>query len=216
MQYTLRLPALGAEKHDKNGGYVTFSLTTLAKMDRRVRGILYSLGGVKGANSVDAFFQVHDVFEGITDAVTLAKSKLIEKRNEYNAAANLLESGKIDHTNVDYESSLMKKATDLRYHFKRVTDQNGVARMGLRVKQVADELRATADRCDANINSHDKRAQKFVSKAEAIGASIEYLALKNGLFDDERYVTKGDNYGQRMKSVSDIISNHTNDAGIVE
>jgi hypothetical protein len=123
-------------------------------MDRRVWGILYGLGGFERSSSVDAYFQVQDVFQGFTDAVTLVKSELIDKRNEYNAAANLLDSGEIEHTNVDFESSLMKKATDLRYHFKRVTDLNGVARMGLRVKQVADELRATADRCVANINSH--------------------------------------------------------------
>ncbi len=209
MPSSIRLPALGAGEHDVSGGFVSFTLNTLKAVDKKTRYILYKLNGVTDENSVDAFFEAQDTFDAIRLARKAVSDRVDEKARELRAGAALLKSGDINRSNVDYESPLLLKCTDLRYQFKRVTDADGQRRLKNQIDSVVDELIEVADRLEKSLQSHEANTEKFDKRMELIGANVEYLALKNGLFDHDDYAYDNRTLAQCVHDASEIISKHT-------
>ncbi|MCA0927148.1 hypothetical protein [Ruegeria profundi] len=209
MPASIRLPALGANEHDVSGGYVSFTVNTLKAVDKKTRYILYKLNGVTDENSVDAYFEAQETFDAIRHARKAVADRVQEKIRELRAGAALLKSGEINRTDVDYETSLLLKCIDLRYQFKRVVDANGQRRLKSQIDDLVQELTEIADRLDRSLSSHEEATEKFAKRMELIGANVEYLALKNGLFDHDAYAYDNRSLAQCVHDASEIISKHT-------
>ncbi len=208
MPSSIRLPALGAGEHDVSGGYVSFTLGTLKAVDKKTRYILYKLNGVTDENSVDAYFEAQDTFNAIRLARKAVADHVGEKIAELRAAIALLKTGDINRTNVDYDSPLLTKCVDLRYQFRRVTDANGQRRLKNQVDDVVEELSEIAGRLEKSMGAHITNSEKFEKRMELINANIEYLGLKNGLFDHDNYAYANRSLAQCVNDASEIISKH--------
>lgn len=212
MPASIRFSALGADEYDRNGGYVSFTASTLKAVDRKARHVLYRMGGVKAENAVDAYFEAGATFDAIRHARKAVADRTREKSRELRAAAALLKTGELNRSDVDYDTQLMTKAVEMRYLTKRVTDANGIRRLKHQIDDVVEELIATADRLDEALVAHDKLTDKFERKMTLITANIEYVGLKNDLYHDERYAYDNRSLAQCVNDCSAVISKHAEDA----
>ena len=154
--------------------------------------------------------------ENADTAVLLAHRKMVGLRAMYRAAVQLLEKGKTSVEGVNYDDPFMLKVNDLRYQWNKIDDAKGKERVRSRNKAVVEEIKATIAAIDNQLNAHKMRQDKFAVKKQMVISGVEYLALKNGLYDHEDYDPGGRTIGQCIKEASDVISKHIGDSGEFE